>query len=278
MLLKKLNYSAYEIKQAHILKTKTLTSTERLFEVSLPGNEPLNHDPGQFVEVSLFNIGEAPISVCSSPTQRESFDLCIRMAGRLTAAVHNLSVGDTIGIRGPFGKGFPITEILGKDILLIAGGLGIAPLRSLIQHIIANRRSFGKTNILLGCKDPDSMLFGRETEIWNKRLDLNFCCTVDQADPEWKGNVGLITNLIPGVNIDPYNTFAVVCGPPVMYKYVLKELLQKHIPEQQIYLSLERHMKCGLGKCGHCQIENIYCCRDGPVFNYNTIKNMKGAL
>jgi sulfite reductase subunit B len=273
-----INNSGYEIKRGRIAEITELTELENLYRIVLPEDEALDHDPGQFVEVSLFGVGEAPISICSSPTRRDSFELCVRKAGRFTEALHQLKAGDTVGIRGPFGVGFPVVPLEGNDILLIAGGLGIAPLRSLINYIIDNRRDFGKVDILLGCRDPESMLFGGELAHWDKRIDLNFLCSIDQAAPDWEGNVGLITGLIPGVTLDPLKTIAVACGPPIMYRYVVDELLKKGIPEPNIYLSLERHMKCGLGKCGHCQIHDIYCCQDGPVFNYRWVKKIKGAI
>lgn len=270
--------SEYIVKRAKIIRTKKMTDLEKLFEITLPNGEFLDHDPGQFVEVSLFGIGEAPISIASSPTQHHSFELCVRAVGKFTTSMHKLDIGDEIGIRGPFGQGFPVRILEGNDLLFVAGGLGIVPMRSLINYVIDNRRDFGKVNILLGCKTPKSMLFGNEVEHWQERMDVNFNCTVDNGDPDWAGNVGLITSLIPGVNLDADHTFAVVVGPPIMYKFVIKELLAKGIPERQIILSLERHMKCGLGKCGHCQIENIYCCQDGPVFSYDKIKDIKGAI
>jgi len=273
-----INHTGYHIKRGKIRTITPLTAMEKMFEIELPGGETLDHDPGQFVEVSLFGVGEAPISICSSPTRRETFELTVRAAGHLTEALHQLREGDQVGIRGPFGVGFPIVPLEGNDILLIAGGLGIAPLRSLINFIIDNRRDFGKVDILLGCRDPESMLFAQDLSWWRERLDINFCCSVDRATPDWFGNVGVITSLIPGVSLDPLKTFSVVCGPPVMYRFVVNELLKKGIPEKQIYLSLERHMKCGLGKCGHCQIHNIYCCQDGPVFSYDVIKQIKGAI
>lgn len=271
-------HSGYQIKRGRIAATTSLTELEKIFRIVLPEGETLDHDPGQFVEVSLFGVGEAPISVCSSPTSFDGFELCVRKAGRFTEALHQLEVGDEIGIRGPFGVGFPVVPLEGNDILLIAGGLGIAPLRSLINFIIDNRRDFGKVDVLLGCRDPQSMLFADELNYWNERIDINFLCSVDQAAPDWEGNVGLITQLIPGVNLDPLKTFAVTCGPPVMYRFVVAELLKKGIPEDQIYLSLERHMKCGLGKCGHCQIHDVYCCQDGPVFSYSRAKQIRGAI
>ncbi len=273
-----INHSSYQIKRGRITSITQLTALEKLYRIVLADGEPLDHEPGQFVEVSLFGAGEAPISVCSSPSQLDGFELCVRKTGRLTEALHRLRQGDEVGIRGPFGVGFPLVPLIGNDILLIAGGLGLAPLRSLINTIIDNRRDFGKVDILLGCRDPASMLFGSELKCWEQRLDLNFCCSVDRAAPDWQGNVGLITSLIPGVNLEPKRTFAVACGPPVMYRFVVAELLKKGIPEAQIYLSLERHMKCGVGKCGHCQIHDVYCCKDGPVFNYSRVKRIRGAI
>jgi len=270
--------SEYKIKRSKIIKAKKLTEHEKFFEIALPNAECLDHDPGQFVEVSLFGVGEAPISISSSPTQRHSFELVVRAVGRFTNEMHKLESGDEIGIRGPFGQGFPVRILEGNDLLFVAGGLGIVPMRSLINYVMDNRRDFGKVNILLGCKTPKDMLFGDEVALWEKRMDVNFSCTVDRADPDWAGNVGLITSLIPGVTLDPNRTFAIVVGPPIMYKFVVKELLAKNIPERQILLSLERHMKCGLGRCGHCQIQDIYCCQDGPVFSYDKIKNIKGAI
>jgi len=270
--------SEYEIKKGKILRTKQMTEYEKFFEIALPGGESLDHEPGQFVIVSLFGVGEAPVSVSSSPTKRGSFELCVRAVGKVTGALHKLEAGDELGIRGPFGKGFPVRILEGNDLLFVAAGLGLVPLRSLINFVIDNRRDFGKVTILLGCRNPQAMLFSDETSEWNKRLDVTLSCTVDQADPEWKGNVGLITTLIPGVDIDPDRTFAGVVGPPIMYKFVIKELLAKKIPERQILVSLERHMKCGLGKCGHCQLSHFYCCQDGPVFSYDKIKNLPEAF
>jgi len=270
--------SEYEIKIGEIIRIKRLTALEKLFEIILPENECLNHVPGQFVVLSRLGIGEAPFSISSSPTKLCSFELVIRNVGRLTKALHDLDVGDKVGIRGPFGKGFPVHILEGSDLLFVAGGIGIVPLRSLINYAIDNRRDFGKVNILLGCNRPENMLFKNEFNKWSRRMDLNFECTVDRGDPDWKGNIGLITSLIPGINLVPERTFALVVGPSVMYKYVIAELLKKGIYERQILISLERHMKCGLGKCGHCQINNLYCCQDGPVFSYDKIKNLKESI
>ncbi|MBF0327677.1 MAG: FAD/NAD(P)-binding protein [Nitrospirae bacterium] len=270
--------SNYRIRKGKILRTKQLTKLEKLFEIALDGGESLDQEPGQFVMVSIFGVGEAPISVCSSPTKRGSFELCVRDAGKVTGAMHRLEAGDEIGIRGPYGKGFPIRILEGNDLLMVAGGLGIAPLRSLIKYAFDNRRDFGKIHIMLGCKTSDDLLFEDELNQWFKRMDVHYECTVDRAASDWDGHVGQITTLLPGVHLETERTFAIVVGPPVMYKFVLRELIKKNIPENQIILSFERHMKCGMGKCGRCQIQNLYCCQDGPVFNYADIKNMSEAL
>lgn len=270
--------SEYEIKKGRILRVKKITDSEKLFEIVLPGGENLNHEPGQFVMVSLLGVGEAPFSISSSSTKLGSFELVIRNIGKLTHALHRLKAGDEVGIRGPFGKGFPVHILEGSDLLFVAGGLGIVPLHSLINYAIDNRGDFGKVNILLGCGKPEDLLYSDEIDEWTKRLDVNFECTVDRADSGWKGNVGLITSLIPGVNLVPVRTFAIVVGPPIMYKFVITMLLGKGIPERQILVSLERHMKCGLGKCGHCQINGVYCCQDGPVFSYDKIKNIRESI
>ncbi len=270
--------SGYRLKNAKILQKKKLTENEMFFKIALSDGETLDHEPGQFIMVSLLGVGEVPISVCSSPTRRDSFELCVRAVGKVTRSLHKLEAGDEIGIRGPYGKGFPIRILEGNDLLIIAGGLGIAPLRSLITYVLDNRRDFGKIHILFGCKEPKDMLFSDELEGWNQRTDLHYACTVDRAAPEWAGNIGVITTLIPGVDIEPPRTFAAVVGPPIMYNFVIKELLSKGIPESQILLSFERNMKCGNGKCGRCQIQNLYVCQDGPVFNYEQIKNLSEAF
>ncbi|MGO9015903.1 MAG: FAD/NAD(P)-binding protein [Dissulfurispiraceae bacterium] len=268
--------SRYNVRKGKIVRTKQMTAYEKLFEIVLEGAGRLDHEPGQFIMLSLFGVGEIPISISSSPTNvSDSFEICVRAVGKVTNALHKLEAGDEVGIRGPLGKGFPIRIFEGNDLLIVAGGLGIAPLRSLIKYVFDNRRDFGKVHILLGCKSPSDILFFDEIEQWNKRMDVHYECTVDRAVPEWQGHVGLITTLIPGVDIEPERTFAVVVGPPVMYKFVIRELLAKNIPGRQILLSFERHMKCGLGKCGHCQIQHVYACQDGPVFSYEEIKYLQ---
>ncbi len=270
----------YSPRAATIVKTKQMTANEKFFEIKFDDGEPLGHEPGQFIQLSIFGIGEAPVGICSSPTKedRSTFEVCVRKVGTFTNALHKLDVGDKLGIRGPYGRGFPIDELKGNDVLIVAGGLGIVPLRSLINFIIDRRRDFGNVMILLGCKGPKDRLFTDDMKEWERMLNINYACTVDRADPDWKGNVGVITTLMPGVHIDKNRTYAVVVGPPIMYKFVIAELLKKGLSENQIILSLERRMKCGLGKCGHCQINSVYVCKDGPTFTYAELKGLGEAL
>lgn len=268
----------YNPVMSEILKVETLTDTEKRFEIALPDNNILNHKPGQFVEVSLFGFGEAPISICSSPTRTPTFDLTVRKTGRLTDKMHELTEGNTLGIRGPFGNGFDVDKFKGKDILYVAGGIGLAPLKSLIDYTIDKREEFNRIIIVYGTKHPKEILFPEEIAEWQKRDDIEFHMTVDQADESWKGNVGVITTLIPPLELDTENTIVSVVGPPVMYKFVIMSLKGKRIPDENIYLSLERRMKCGVGKCGHCQINNSYVCQDGPVYHYPRSKELEEAI
>ncbi len=271
--------SVYRPVMARLLKTQQMTDLEKLFTVELPEGRSLGSEPGQFVGISLFGIGEAPISITSSPSRSNgTFELCVREVGDVTSALHQLEPGAVVGVRGPFGHGFPIDKMRGKDILFAAGGLGLPPLRSLINEVLDQRGSFGRVIILYGTKQPSEILFRDEIGEWSEREDVEFHMTVDRGDEDWQGNVGVITTLFPKVTINPRNTVAATVGPPIMYRFVLMELLGKGIPETQIYLSLERRMKCGVGKCGHCQINDLYCCQDGPVFRYADVKGLEEAL
>jgi sulfhydrogenase subunit gamma (sulfur reductase) len=271
--------SMYIPSPAKIVKVEQLTALEKLFQVELPVGQSLGHDPGQFVEVSLLGIGEAPISISSSPSRSNGhFELCVRKVGDVTAAMHNLKAGTTIGVRGPFGHGFPVDKMRGKDIIFAAGGLGLAPARSLINQVLDERGSFGRVIILYGAKNPSELLFRDELEQWSNRSDIEFHVTVDRPDSTWVGNAGVITTLFKFVTVSPRNTVAVTVGPPIMYRFVLMELLSKGIPEGQIWMSLERRMKCGVGKCGHCQINNYYCCQQGPAFTYDQVKGVEEAI
>jgi sulfhydrogenase subunit gamma (sulfur reductase) len=270
--------SPYQPTLAEMVKIEPLTETEKLFTLYLKGGRSLGHQAGQFVEVSVFGIGEAPISVTSSPSRNGTFELCVRQAGDVTGALHRMEPGSTVGIRGPFGNGFPVDRMKGKDLLFAPGGLGLAPLRSLINQVLDERESFGRVIILYGARNPSELLFKDELAGWEARDDVELHVTVDRGDESWTGNVGVVTTLFPKITMNPRNTVAVTVGPPVMYRFVLMELLGKGIQDGRIYLSLERRMKCGLGKCGHCQINGVYVCQKGPVFSYAQLKELPEAI
>jgi sulfhydrogenase subunit gamma (sulfur reductase) len=263
---------------AEITDVKQLTAMEKLFEITLPGGVDLDHDPGQFVELSLFGVGEAPFSISSSPTRRGTFELGIRNVGMLTDVLHRMEAGEKVGIRGPFGSGFNVDDFKGKDVMIIAGGIGLVPVRSLINYILDNRDDFGRLIILYGSKTEQDLLFTDELKMWEDDPKVEYHVTVDNGSDDWKGNTGVITTLIPGLDIDLANTKAVIVGPPIMYRFVLMSLNSKGLPEENIYMSLERRMKCGVGKCGHCQINDSYVCQDGPVYHYPDIVDLQEAL
>ncbi len=269
----------YLPRMASVLSRTVLTATEMLLELRLGDGSSLNHMPGQFVEVTVPVVGEAPISVSSSPDRRDSFELVVRRAGRVTSALHDCRSGEKVGIRGPFGTHFPVdSALLGKDVVFIAGGLGLAPLRSAIHYVLNHRKDYGKVTILYGTKSPFERMFLDELDDWTRRTDVKFMETVDRADATWKGTVGVITRLIPGAGIDPARSVVVCCGPPIMYKFVIVSLYAADVTNENIFVSLERRMKCGIGKCGHCQIEGLYACLDGPVFNYASIVGIQEAI
>ena len=270
--------SIYLPQLAELIKVKSMGEREKLFEFKLQDAKELGHKPGQFVEISLLGIGEMPVSVSSSPTKENSFEITVRNVGNVSNALHNLREGATVGIRGPFGKGFPLESLKGKDILIVAGGIGLFPHRSLIHYILDKRDEFGRLIILLGCRTPRERMFVNELDQWQKRQDVEFLETVDRCDEEWTGNVGMITTLFSKVTVAPQNTFAIVVGPPVMYKFVVAECKKKGLRDEQILLSLERRMKCGVGKCGHCQINGVYVCQEGPVFTYAEILKLREAI
>jgi sulfite reductase subunit B len=270
--------SIYLPNLAEVTRTEPLTKMEKLFEIRLKSGQDLGHQPGQFVEVSLFGIGEAPISVSSSPTKKGSFELAVRAVGNVTQAMHRMEKGAVLGIRGPFGKGFPVEAIKGKDILFVAGGIGLVPLRSLINYVIDKRKDFGRVIVFFGAKTPSEQLFLNELAKWRTSKEMEYLETVDRADAAWKGNVGVITKLFPKVSLDAQKTVAVIVGPPIMYRFAILEAQVKGIPDDQIIVSLERRMKCGVGKCGHCQINGIYVCQEGPVFRLESIKALTEAF
>jgi NAD(P)H-flavin reductase len=267
--------------KAEITNVVHLTEMEKLFKVRIMDDaerDRFSFQPGQFIMLEVPGYGEVPISISCSPSSKGYLELCIRKAGVVTGTLHKARRGAKVGIRGPFGTYFPMEQMKGKDVLLIAGGLGLAPLRSPIFHVIENRAEYKDVHIFYGAKQPDQLLFDYHYDEWHRIDDLDLQVIVEEPDKSWTGPVGLITKLLQGLEITPDETYAVVCGPPVMFKFVCEQLSQMRIPMQRMFVSLERRMHCGMGKCCRCNIGSTYTCMDGPVFDYWSVLNLKEAI
>ncbi len=234
--------------------------------------DSFDYKPGQFAEVSLFGIGEAPMSITSPPSRKGFLEFTIRDAGKVTHAIHGLDVGDILWVRGPYGNFFPYDEIKGKNIYFVAGGIGLAALRSLINMVFDHWEDFRHIKVLYGSKTPEELCFKGELEEWKKIPDTEVWLTVDNPCEGWEFCIGVVTELWKETDVDPGNAVAVVCGPPVMMKFVALELVRSGFKEKDILMTLERYMKCGIGKCGHCNIGEKFVCLDGPVFTYEEIR------
>ena len=228
---------------------------------------------GQFNMLYVFGLGEVPISISGDPTDPNKLIHTVRAVGQVTKAMSKFRRGNMLGVRGPYGNNWPVDVAVGKDVVIVAGGIGLAPLRPSIYHILANRDSYGKVSLLYGARTPQDILYMKELEKWRARLDIEVFVTVDKAVGEWRGNVGVVTTLIPKASVDPSQTVAMVCGPEIMMRFTGLGLQKQGIPEENIYVSMERNMKCGVGNCGHCQLGGIFVCKDGPVFRYDGIKD-----
>ncbi|MCS7257968.1 MAG: FAD/NAD(P)-binding protein [candidate division WOR-3 bacterium] len=266
-----------------IVRRYDLTEDVRFFQVRPVDMEralKLSYLPGQFMMVSIAGVGEAPFSISSTPSRPGLIEFGIRKVGVLTEQLFKLKENEIIGVRGPFGNGFPVDKFKNKDIIIVVGGLGAVPLRSLLLYCLDNRDQFGKIYFLYGARRPAEMLFRREFLELKQRDDLYCYLTVDKDDTgRWTENIGVVTTLFKKLtNIDPENTYVTVCGPPVMYKFVIDEIIKLGIPKHQILMTLERRMHCGVGKCGHCVIGSIYTCIDGPVFSYWDVIHMKDLI
>lgn len=262
----------YAPEMARIVRVHKMVENNYLFTlrfVDPAAAAAFTHRPGQFIMLSVPGAGEAPISISSSPTRRGVIELCVRRVGRVTDALYRLGTNDVVGLRGPYGNGFPVERIEGGDLLLVAGGLGMAPLRSLLWYALDNRDRFDDVVLMYGAKTPHEMLFRDELVSLVERSDLDCLLTVD-TDPtdKWKNHVGLLPTMFDHAAIDPATTFAAVCGPPIVYRFVLERLLALGFAKDRILMSLERRMKCGVGKCGHCSVGYKYTCVHGPIFTY----------
>jgi NAD(P)H-flavin reductase len=232
--------------------------------------------PGQFNMIYVFGVGEVPLSISGDPARKETLTHTIRAVGWTTRALQGMKKGDMIGVRGPFGTPWPLQETAGNDVLVIAGGVGLAPLRPAIYQLLAQRELYGNVSILYGARSPDDILFAKELEKWRGRFDLHVDVTVDSARRGWMGNVGVVTQLIPKAKFDPDNTVAMIGGPEIMMRFTIKELERQGINDTGIYLTMERNMKCAIGFCGHCQFGPQFICKDGPVFRYDGIRSIFG--
>ena len=232
--------------------------------------QSFSSQPGQFLMVSLPHCGEAPISISSTPTRPGSIHLSVRKAGLLTSAMHGLAPGDIIGVRGPYGKPFALEELAGRDLLFVAGGIGLAPLRSVINHCLDSGHD-GRIEILYGSRTPSDIAFKEDIAFWQDQKNVTCRLTVDVAEPGWDGPVGVVTSLLTEVDFDPKNSVALVCGPPMMIRFVMAELSAKGYDDEKIITTMERHMKCGVGACGHCHMDDRLVCVDGPVFEAATV-------
>jgi|UniRef100_A0A7C5EMF4 NAD(P)H-flavin reductase len=229
--------------------------------------------PGQFNMLSVFGLGEVPISISGDPARPGHLVHTIRAVGAVTRSLCRLERGAVLGVRGPFGTCWPLKEAEERDLVIVAGGLGLAPLRGAIYHALAHRAAYGNVELIYGTRTPEDILYYKELQAWRGRFDVRVHVTVDTAPPSWRGNVGVVTRLIDRARFDGPHTVAFVCGPGVMMRFTVQELLTRGLTLDNIYVSLERNMQCGLGLCGHCQLGPVFICRDGPVFPYSRVKD-----
>ena len=229
---------------------------------------------GQFNMLYVFGVGEIPISISGDPARRRPLVHTTRAVGTVSKAMRELKPEDVIGVRGPFGSHWPIERAMGKDVVIVAGGIGLAPLRSAMYQVISQREKYGKVVLLYGARTPEDILYRREVEHWRAHFDLEVYVTVDNATGKWRGSVGVVTRLIPRAPFDPLNTVAMICGPEVMMRFTAVELEKRGVATENIFVSMERNMKCAIGQCGHCQYGPYFICKDGPVFQYSHVQDL----
>jgi len=246
------------------------------FTLEMDDGGRLDFAPGQFNSLTVFGVGEVPISISGDPAKEGGLVHTVRDVGVVSKALVQLGVGEPVGVRGPFGIGWPLDQAKGHDLVIISGGLGLVPLRPAIYHLLANRRHYGKIVLLYGARSPDEIIYRQELEEWRRRLDIEIQVTVDHAAADWYGSVGVVPMLVPRATFDPRHTTALVCGPEIMMRYAALALRDAGVDDKSIYLSMERNMKCGIGLCGHCQLGTVFVCRDGPVFRYDQLSALLG--
>lgn len=258
----------------HVIRETRDTFTLKLEPCD--GSPGLSFEAGQFNMLYVFGVGEVPISISGDPSRPKELVHTTRAVGAVTKAMQKLRRGDVVGVRGPFGTPWPVEKSKGNDVVIVAGGIGLAPLRPALYQLLAAREKYGKVVLLYGTRSPADILFRKEVEQWRARFDLDVFVTVDRGVDQWRGSVGVVTTLIPRVPFDPQNSVAFVCGPELMMRFTLMELERRGITDDRIFVSMERNMKCAVGFCGHCQFGPTFICKDGPVYRYDSIKELFG--
>ena len=257
--------------------TLDLTSDIKLFNVEIDDaavRERFQYKPGQFAFVSAFGVGEAPFGITSLASRNQGLEFAIRRVGTVTAGIHELEPGASLGIRGPLGNFFPMEDYTGRNIFIIGGGIGMAPLRSVINYVIDHRADYKKLIIINGARSPQDLVFANEFDTWAKAPDTELVLTVDRGDDKWTGRVALVPDVVTDLNPPSQNTVAIICGPPIMIRFTLERLKKLGFENHQIVTTLENKMKCGLGKCARCNVGDKYVCKDGPVFTFEQISRM----
>lgn len=244
------------------------------FDIAQP--QGFRFAPGQFNMLYSFGMGESAISISGDPDRPEKLVHTIRAVGTVTRALQTLRKGDLVGVRGPFGRPWPIEEMAGKDVVIIAGGIGLAPLRPVIYHALRHRQTLGKVVVIYGSRNPADLIFTKEIEHWRKKLDLQIEVTVDAADRTWKGHTGVVTKHMAHMDFDPTKAIAMMCGPEIMMRFAAREFERLGMPMNAVWITMERNMRCGAALCGHCQFGPSFICKDGPVYRYDAISDLLG--
>ena len=260
-----------------VLRAKKETHDTSTIEIEpLNGNGFPSFLSGQFTMLYVFGVGEVPVSISGGSIHPKRIVHTIRSAGIVSGALSRLKAGDVVGVRGPFGNHWPLEEAVGNDVVIVAGGIGLAPLRPVVCHLFSQRERYGRITLLYGARTPQDLLYKEELKQWRGRFDVEVKVTVDRANGDWKGDVGVVTTFIPHIRFDPIHTTAMICGPEIMMRYTIKEMLNRGVEPGNIYISMERNMKCGIGLCGHCQCGPAFICKDGPIFRYDRMQNLFG--
>jgi len=257
---------------------EVIEETPTIKTLVLKPEKPIRFRAGQFMQLTVPGLGEAPFTPSSSPSVAERMEITILRTGRVTEALHRMKAGEPVGLRGPFGKGYPLDKLQGREVLVVGGGVGLAPLRSLLLALFEDIGNYKKVWIKYGAREPSELLYRRSFDEWSKLDKVDMAVTVDVGDDTWSGNVGLVTTLLKGLEVNIPDSYAISCGPAIMLKFVTFELMHEGYKPEQIYLSMNRRMSCGTGKCGRCNIGPYYLCKDGPDINYALIKDFPNVF